>query len=94
VSFGFGNLGTGFIPIIPYFDVKQHEALEGLWWSFGIMAMVLILFGYLKTCAVTGWTGKGNIKAGLRSAHEMVLWALLLRVFRWHLFMPSNGALY
>jgi hypothetical protein len=65
VSCGFGYLGTRFIPTIPYFDVKQHEALEGLWWSFGIMVVVLILFGYVETCAVAGWIGKKTSRLGI-----------------------------
>ena len=73
VSCGIGYLAGGFIPIIPYFAVKQHEVLEALYWSIGIMAVVLVLFGYIKTCAVAGWGGKANIKAGLRGAAEMVI---------------------
>jgi hypothetical protein len=47
--------------------------LDGLYWSIGIMAVVLVVFGYVKTCAVGGWGGKTNIKAGLRGAAEMVI---------------------
>jgi VIT1/CCC1 family predicted Fe2+/Mn2+ transporter len=73
VSCGLGYLVGGFIPIIPYFAVGQHEVLEGLYWSIGIMGVVLVLFGYVKTCAVRGWGGKENVKAGLRGAAEMVV---------------------
>jgi VIT1/CCC1 family predicted Fe2+/Mn2+ transporter len=73
VSYGVGYLVGGFIPIIPYFTVEQHQVLEGLYWSTGIMAVVLVLFGYVKTCAVAGWSGKENVKAGLRGAADMVV---------------------
>jgi VIT1/CCC1 family predicted Fe2+/Mn2+ transporter len=73
VSCGFGYLAGGFVPIIPYFAVQQHQVLDGLYWSIGIMAVVLVVFGYVKTCAVAGWGGKANVKAGLRGAAEMVI---------------------
>jgi vacuolar iron transporter family protein len=63
----------GFIPLIPYFAVRKDDVLKGLWWSIGIMAVVLLIFGYVKTCVVRGWRGKDNVIAGLKGAIQMAL---------------------
>ena len=63
----------GFIPLIPYFAVAQGDVLRGLWWSIGVMAFVLLVFGYVKTCIVRGWRGLDNINAGAKGAIQMLL---------------------
>lgn len=64
---------------IPYFVVGQQEVGEGLNWSIGIMAVVLVLFGYVKTWAVGKGGGKENIKAGLRGAAAAGISVALIR---------------
>jgi len=63
----------GFIPLIPYFAVATNEVLTGLFWSIGIMAVVLVIFGYVKTGIVRGWRGKDNVIAGVKGALQMLL---------------------
>jgi VIT1/CCC1 family predicted Fe2+/Mn2+ transporter len=63
----------GFIPLIPFFAVAKEDVLRGLWWSIGVMAFVLLLFGYVKTCVVRGWRGPENINAGAKGAIQMLL---------------------
>jgi VIT1/CCC1 family predicted Fe2+/Mn2+ transporter len=63
----------GFIPLIPYFAVAKDGVLKGLWWSIGIMGVVLLVFGYVKTCVVRGWHGTDNVIAASRGAVQMAL---------------------
>jgi VIT1/CCC1 family predicted Fe2+/Mn2+ transporter len=63
----------GFIPLIPYFAVAKKDVFRGLWWSIGVMAFVLLLFGYVKTGIVRGWRGAENINAGAKGAMQMLL---------------------
>ena len=63
----------GFIPLIPYFAVAKNEVLTGLWWSIGVMAIVLLIFGYVKTGIVRGWRGQANVVASVRGAIQMLI---------------------
>lgn len=63
----------GFIPLIPYFIVPQDQVSLGLWWSIGVMGIVLLVFGYLKTGIVRGWSGKENLIAGVLGALQMLI---------------------
>ncbi|EEP80997.1 conserved hypothetical protein [Uncinocarpus reesii 1704] len=60
----------GFIPLIPYFCVKK--VFVAFYWSVGVMAITLLIFGYIKTCVVRGWRGKENIVAGLKGGLQMI----------------------
>ena len=44
-----------------------------LYWSFGVMAVALFVFGYTKTCYVAGWRGSGNIYQGLKGGCQMMV---------------------
>ncbi|EXJ58615.1 hypothetical protein A1O7_06042 [Cladophialophora yegresii CBS 114405] len=63
----------GFIPLIPYFVVARDDVLAGLWWSIGLMALVLLIFGYVKTGVVRGWTGRDNYRACTAGAGQMLI---------------------
>jgi vacuolar iron transporter family protein len=73
ITLGVAYFCGGFIPLIPYFAVAKDDVLKGLWWSIGIMAFVLLIFGYVKTCIVRGWRGLDNIIAGSKGAIQMLL---------------------
>ncbi|KKY25733.1 putative calcium transporter [Phaeomoniella chlamydospora] len=60
LTLGMAYFAGGFIPLIPYFFVSN--VLTGLYWSIGTMAFVLLAFGYVKSCVVSGWTGKENVR--------------------------------
>ncbi|KAJ5823367.1 hypothetical protein N7447_005707 [Penicillium robsamsonii] len=59
----------GFIPLIPYFIVSQ--VMVALYWSIGVMAITLLVFGYVKTCVVRGWSGRANVLAGIWGGVQM-----------------------
>lgn len=63
----------GFLPLIPYFLVSKTQVLHGLFWSIGLMVIVLFVFGYAKTCVVRGWRGRHNTLAGLKGALQMLV---------------------
>jgi vacuolar iron transporter family protein len=52
----------GFIPLIPYFLVAEHQVVAALCLSSVIMIIALFLFGYGKTCFVSGWRGPMNVR--------------------------------
>ena len=62
----------GLIPLIPYFIVERHQVMLALWWSIGIMAITLLLFGYAKTCIVVGWKGRQNVWQGTKGGLQML----------------------
>ena len=62
----------GFIPLTPYLIVPRNEVLLGLWWSIGIMVVVLLVFGYVKTCVIRGWRGRKNRIAGVVGGFQML----------------------
>lgn len=69
VTLGLGYFVGGFIPLVPYFVVDR--VVMALWWSVAVMAVTLLVFGYVKTCIVRGWAGRENILAGVRGGVEM-----------------------
>ncbi|KAG5208289.1 Calcium transporter [Trichophyton interdigitale] len=71
ITLALGYFIGGFIPLIPYFMVDQ--VLVALYYSIGIMIFTLLVFGYVKTCVVRGWTGKENIVAGIKGGLQMVI---------------------
>ncbi|KAI9804243.1 MAG: hypothetical protein M1833_007050 [Piccolia ochrophora] len=68
-----GYFFGGFIPLIPYFFVGHHELNKGLYISVGVMAVCLFVFGYGKTCIVTGWRGRQNAFGGLFGGLQMLV---------------------
>ena len=73
-----GTIATGYffgglLPLMPYFFIKHNDVLKGLWWSIGVMVVVLFVFGYGKIVADEGWKGRENMVKCLRSALEMVV---------------------
>lgn len=61
----------GILPLVPYFFCDTVG--EGLFWSMAVMAIVLFIFGYGKTCAVTGWRGSKNIREASFGGVQMVI---------------------
>ncbi|KAE8145455.1 VIT family-domain-containing protein [Aspergillus avenaceus] len=71
VTLALGYFVGGFIPLIPYFIVNQ--VIDALYYSIGVMAVTLLVFGYIKTCVVRGWRGSDNIAAGIKGGVQMCL---------------------
>ena len=71
LTLGVAYFSGGFIPLIPYFAVAKDQVVTGLWWSIGIMAVVLLVFGYVKSAIVRGWRGRENILYGMKGAVQM-----------------------
>ncbi|KAG5291962.1 CCC1 [Histoplasma ohiense] len=71
ITLALGYFIGGFIPLIPY--ILSHQVLTALKYSAGVMAVTLLVFGYLKTCIVRGWSGRENIIAGLKGGVQMVM---------------------
>ena len=69
VTLALGYFVGGFIPLIPYFIVDQ--VMVALYWSIGLMAITLLVFGYVKTCVVRGWSGRDNVWAGVWGGIQM-----------------------
>lgn len=61
------------MPLVPYFFVGPDDAFSALKWSIAVMVVALFIFGYGKTCFVTGWRGRENIKAGTYGGVQMVI---------------------
>jgi hypothetical protein len=47
--------------------------LIALYCSVAVMAITLLVFGYIKTAVVRGWSGKDNILAGVKGGIQMVV---------------------
>lgn len=73
VTLGLAYFLGGLVPLIPYFVVAEKEVLTALWWSIGVMGITLLVFGYVKTCVVVGWTRKKDILAGVKGGLQMLL---------------------
>lgn len=63
----------GIFPLIPYIIVPRNQVLLALKWSIGIAAVVLFIFGWIKTVVNVGapWKGRWACWLGLRGALEM-----------------------
>lgn len=70
LTLALGYFIGGFIPLIPYFGVDKVSI--ALYWSIGVMVITLFVFGYIKTCIVSGWKGKENTIAGIKGGFQMV----------------------
>ncbi|KAL4884673.1 VIT family-domain-containing protein [Aspergillus karnatakaensis] len=73
LTIALGYFIGGFVPLLPYFFVGENEAFLALKWSIATMAVALFIFGYGKTCFVSGWQGKKNIWKGSVGGLQMVL---------------------
>lgn len=73
LTIALGYFVGGFVPLLPYFFVGPHDAFLALRWSIATMAIALFLFGYGKTCFVSGWSGRRNIRKGFIGGLQMVL---------------------
>jgi len=69
ITLALGYFVGGFIPLIPYFIVSQ--VITALYWSIGVMAITLFVFGYIKTVVVRGWRGSDNITAAIWGGVQM-----------------------
>ena len=63
----------GLVPLIPYLAVKKAQVLLALYWSIGVMVVALFAFGWAKTAAVSGWTGRANLWKNLKGGFQMIL---------------------
>lgn len=77
ITLGISYFVGGFLPMIPYFLVPRDDVLAGLWWSIGLMGVVLLVFGYVKTGVVRGWTGRDNYRACIGGAVQMLVVGVL-----------------
>ncbi|KAL2810703.1 vacuolar iron transporter Ccc1 [Aspergillus granulosus] len=73
LTIALGYFIGGFVPLLPYFFVGENEAFLALKWSIATMAVALFIFGYGKTCFVSGWKGSRNIRKGIVGGLQMVL---------------------
>ncbi|KKK22238.1 hypothetical protein P175DRAFT_0500508 [Aspergillus ochraceoroseus IBT 24754] len=73
LTIALGYFVGGFVPLLPYFFVGPHDAFVALGWSIATMVVALFLFGYSKTCFVSGWKGARNVRRGLIGGLQMVL---------------------
>ncbi|EIT76870.1 VIT family-domain-containing protein [Aspergillus flavus] len=73
LTIALGYFIGGFIPLLPYFFVGPNDAFIALRWSIATMVVALFLFGYGKTCFVSGWKGSRNVRRGLIGGLQMVL---------------------
>lgn len=73
LTIAFGYFIGGFVPLVPYFFVGPHDAFLALRWSIATMVVALFVFGYGKTCFVSGWKGSKNCRRGLIGGLQMVL---------------------
>ncbi|KAJ5132698.1 Vacuolar iron transporter cccA [Penicillium atrosanguineum] len=73
LTIALGYFIGGFVPLLPYFFVGPHDAFVALRWSIATMVVALFLFGYGKTCFVSGWKGRKNVRKGFVGGVQMVL---------------------
>lgn len=71
ITLALGYFVGGFIPLIPYFCTSIVQVAFS--YSVAVMAVTLLVFGYVKTCVVRGWRGRENILAGLYGGGQMVV---------------------
>ncbi|KAH8647778.1 Ccc1 family, partial [Xylariales sp. PMI_506] len=73
LTIALGYFAGGFIPLFPYMLVPEDNVSLGLYLSIGLMVIALFVFGYVKTCFVSGWRGWTNRISGIKGGIEMVV---------------------
>lgn len=73
LTIALGYFIGGFVPLVPYFFVGPTDAFLALKWSIATMVVALFVFGYGKTCFVSGWRGTRNVRGGVVGGVQMVL---------------------
>lgn len=73
LTIALGYFIGGFVPLLPYFFVGPQDAFVALRWSIATMVVALFIFGYGKTCFVSGWKGRKNVRKGFVGGLQMVL---------------------
>ena len=73
LTIAMGYFLGGLTPLLPYFFVAKTQVTVALCWSIGVMIVALFMFGYIKTCFVTGWRGRKNVAHGLMGGGQMVV---------------------
>ncbi|TDZ29018.1 Vacuolar iron transporter cccA [Colletotrichum spinosum] len=68
-----GYLLGGLVPLFPYFFVPSEDVHLALYVSVAVMAVALFVFGYIKTCIVSGWHGSRCVRQGVVGGLEMVI---------------------
>jgi VIT1/CCC1 family predicted Fe2+/Mn2+ transporter len=71
LTIAMGYFLGGFVPLLPYFFVDT--VFVGLCISTAVMAVALFVFGYTKTCIVTGWYGSKCVREGIWGGLQMVV---------------------
>lgn len=71
ITIAMGYFLGGLLPLIPYFFVDR--VYDGLILSIAVMVFALFAFGYVKTCAVMGWTGARNVREAGFGGIQMVV---------------------
>ncbi len=73
LTIALGYFIGGFVPLLPYFFVHNDQVTLGLCWSIAIMVIALFVFGYAKTCFISGWSGRRNVLQGMLGGGQMVV---------------------
>ncbi|KAF2100556.1 vacuolar iron transporter Ccc1 [Rhizodiscina lignyota] len=73
LTIGLAYFFGGLVPLLPYFFVATERIDIALWCSIGTMIAALFLFGYCKTCFVSGWRGSRNVWKGTIGGIQMVV---------------------
>ena len=73
LTLGLSYFIGGFVPLIPYFFVAREDVWTGLLWSIGVMVVILLIFGYVKTGVVRGWGGRENYQACSKGSMQMLV---------------------
>ena len=73
ITLGISYFIAGFLALIPYLIVQRDQVLTALWWSIGTMAIIMLAFGYIKTCVVRGWRTREDVQAGFKGAVQMLV---------------------
>jgi vacuolar iron transporter family protein len=73
LTIALGYFFGGLVGLVPYFYVGEGNLYLGLYISIAVMAVALFVFGYVKTCVVTGWDGVRNFRRGVWGGCQMVV---------------------
>jgi vacuolar iron transporter family protein len=71
MTIAIGYIAGGIVPLLPYLFFASIAT--GFWVSSLVMGLALFVFGYVKTCAFSGWSGVRCVREGLVGGVQMVL---------------------